>query len=445
MATKKDEIKKLAYKSIEDTTKKQSTSPIARGITTIAGARNPLAPSIGVGSAIANRPVASNLQQSSIKTTPVTNTLKAQTPIKPIAPTAYQSSYSTQIDSLLNNIMNGKQFSYDMNADPMYEQYKNQYTKQGNMAMRDTTGNAAALTGGYGSSYGVTAGSQAYDNYLGQLNDKVPELYSLAYQKYQDDKTNQFNQLGALQNADNIGYSKYRDNVADYQTDRAFDYTKSYDAQQQGNWQDSFDYQQAYDKIQQTNYNSERDYNAAMDKWEQKYQMNADALAQSNYENEFTYKKSADELAQENYEKEVAYNKVMDAQAQANTNRAYNLSASKARSSGGSSSKSSSYSSDKAKAASTVASYTDKVINKFKIDKLTSYGTGVKENIFTWLTDQGLSSGEVKEICDNVGISTSDISKFYTAELREADKEKQKKVKTNPAVSNNRPASSYGN
>lgn len=78
-------------------------------------------------------------------------------------------------------------FSYDVNADPLYQQYKDQYIQNGKLAMQDTMGKAAALTGGYGSTYSQQVGQQAYDSYLQNLNAMIPELYSQAYSKYMDD------------------------------------------------------------------------------------------------------------------------------------------------------------------------------------------------------------------------------------------------------------------
>jgi len=55
------------------------------------------------------------------------------------------------------------------------------------MAMMDTMGQAAAMTGGYGNSYAQTVGQQAYNQQLGQLNDIMPELYGMAYDRYQQE------------------------------------------------------------------------------------------------------------------------------------------------------------------------------------------------------------------------------------------------------------------
>ena len=93
--------------------------------------------------------------------------------------------------------MNREDFSYDLDGDALYQQYKNQYLQQGKLAMQDTMGQAAALTGGYGNSYAQTVGQQAYHGYLGQLNAVVPELYSLARSRY----TREGNDLWNLYNA----------------------------------------------------------------------------------------------------------------------------------------------------------------------------------------------------------------------------------------------------
>ena len=100
-------------------------------------------------------------------------------------------------DDILDRILNREDFSYDLDGDALYQQYKDQYLQQGKLAMQDTMGQAAALTGGYGNSYAQTVGQQAYNQYLGQLNAVVPELYSLARSRY----TQEGNDLWNLYNA----------------------------------------------------------------------------------------------------------------------------------------------------------------------------------------------------------------------------------------------------
>lgn len=176
----------------------------------------------------------------------------------------YSSRYSSQIDALLDSVLNREGFSYDVESDPLYQQYRKQYIREGDRAMRDTMGNAAALTGGYGSSYGTTAGSQAYDYYLSQLNDRVPELEQLAYQKYQDEGTALLNRLSALQAMEDQDYSRYRDQINDYYTDQTFNYQKEQDALSQKNWQAQFDYQKEQDALSQKNWLMQ--YNASLSK-----------------------------------------------------------------------------------------------------------------------------------------------------------------------------------
>lgn len=122
-------------------------------------------------------------------------------------------SFSKQgdLDSVYGNIKNYQPFSYDVNSDALYQQYANQYIQQGKMAMQDTIGQASAMTGGYGNSYAATAGNQAYQGYLQQLNDKVPELYQLALNKWQMGKDDLYDQYGLLLKEYEREYGLYSD------------------------------------------------------------------------------------------------------------------------------------------------------------------------------------------------------------------------------------------
>ena len=135
-------------------------------------------------------------------------------------PNGYKSAYTDRINALINEMANRK-FSYDINEDAMYDQYKHSYMEQGKQAMQDTMGQAAALTGGYGNSYASSAGNQAYQAYLGKLNDVIPELYQMALDRYNTEGTDKQNLYSMMANQDAQDYAKYRDTVADYQTDRA--------------------------------------------------------------------------------------------------------------------------------------------------------------------------------------------------------------------------------
>lgn len=138
------------------------------------------------------------------------------------SPSAYVSRFGTALDETLQAILQRKEFNYDMNADALYQQYRDQYTRQGKLAMQDAVGQAAALTGGYGSSYAEQVGQQTYQGYLSQLNDKLPELYELALSKYKLDGDELQNRYSLLQSQESSDYSRYRDTVSDYRAELSY-------------------------------------------------------------------------------------------------------------------------------------------------------------------------------------------------------------------------------
>jgi hypothetical protein len=176
----------------------------------------------------------------------------------------YQGKYDPQIDALLNEILNRDDFSYDVMNDPLYQQYAEMYRREGDRAMRDTLAEAAASAGGM-NTYAITAAQQANSYYNSQLNDKIPELYQLAYQMYLQDKESKVQDLGILQNMDATQYSRYRDTINDWYKDKDFAYGAYYDAAQQGNWQANYDFNAMVDNRNFNNgeywKNKEWDYN----------------------------------------------------------------------------------------------------------------------------------------------------------------------------------------
>ena len=89
-----------------------------------------------------------------------------------------------ELEELCAAITGRRAFSYDPSADPLYRSYADRYVQNGRLAMRDTQGRAAALTGGYGSSYAQSVGQQRYDEYLRSLSEALPEFYGMAWQRY---------------------------------------------------------------------------------------------------------------------------------------------------------------------------------------------------------------------------------------------------------------------
>lgn len=191
------------------------------------------------------------------------------------APT-WTPRYEAEIQGLLSDISNRKGFSYNMNEDPMYQQYRDQYIREGQRAMKDTAAQTAALTGGYGSTYGAIAAQQGYDNYLAGLNDVVPQLEQQAYGRYTDELADKYNQLGAYQTEENRLYGQYMDALGQYNTDRNFAFGSMQAAMDQNNHENEFD---------RSLFESDRNYGLTEEQWKFQQQQQAieNALATGDY------------------------------------------------------------------------------------------------------------------------------------------------------------------
>lgn len=170
----------------------------------------------------------------------------------------YAGTYDEPLQDLYDQIVNRDKFQYDLNGDMLYQQYKDQYVNLGQMAMMDTMGQAAALTGGYGSSYGQSVGQQQYDAYLKQLNDVVPELYGMSLDQYNAEGDRMMQQYGMLSDMRDEEYGRYMDEMNRYwqdvtylqgQADTAYNrgYENWYNAQQMQMDAAQFQYQQDQD------------------------------------------------------------------------------------------------------------------------------------------------------------------------------------------------------
>ena len=142
----------------------------------------------------------------------------------------YSGSYDSEIKSIYDKIVNRKGFKYEYSSDPVYGAYRDSYIKQGRLAMKDSTAQAADLTGGYGSSYAQRVGQQQYGAYLEKLNQVMPELYSAAYERYmaEGDRLNaQLNAAGGLADRE---YQRYADEQQRLSEKEQFEYKKQADA-----------------------------------------------------------------------------------------------------------------------------------------------------------------------------------------------------------------------
>lgn len=195
--------------------------------------------------------------------------------------------YGQALQSAIDRIVNRENFSYDMNADALYQQYKDRYIGLGKMAMQDTLGQAQGATGGYGNSYAATAANQAYQGYLQGINDKLPELYQLAYNKYSQEGQNLLDQYNMYNSQYNTEYGQYRDKVSDWYNEAErlnSAYNQAY-AQDYGKYSD--DYQRNYQQFSD-DYN--RQYQQNMDSYQAAYQKALDEY-QSKYQG-YTFEKN---------------------------------------------------------------------------------------------------------------------------------------------------------
>lgn len=186
--------------------------------------------------------------------------------------TGYISRWQSQIDALTDAILGRDPFSYDKNKDPLYQQYKESYTRGGQRGMQDTLAQVSARTGGLASSYAQSAAQQTYNNYMAALADKVPELQQLAYSMYMDDIAMDRADLDMLMGLDDTDYGRWSDN-------RNFNYGAYRDSVGDAQWQQQFAYQQAQDALAQQNWEKQFNYDAdwAQKQWD--YNVMQDQLA----------------------------------------------------------------------------------------------------------------------------------------------------------------------
>ena len=100
------------------------------------------------------------------------------------SPALYGNAYDQQITDAYNAVLNQQPFSYSINGDALYDNYRSLYTQNAKRAMKDTFGQAAANTGGYGSSYAQGVAQQRYDETMRGLTEMIPELEERAYNRW---------------------------------------------------------------------------------------------------------------------------------------------------------------------------------------------------------------------------------------------------------------------
>ena len=137
----------------------------------------------------------------------------------------FNAPYKNQLNNTIGQINNSK-FEYDVNKDALYNQYKEQYQSMGNIAMQEAQADATALTGGFANSYAETAGQRAYNSYLSQLQQIVPQLYSQARQTYDTDLGNLYNKANLYSGLNSQAYTEYAAGLDQAMNNRNYYYQK---------------------------------------------------------------------------------------------------------------------------------------------------------------------------------------------------------------------------
>lgn len=145
-----------------------------------------------------------------------------------------RTSYTDQIKDMMNQIQNRDKFQYDVSTDTLFQQSLASAMASGQTAMQDTIGQASALTGGYGSTYATSAGNQAYNAYIQDAYNNLPEYYQMALEAYQMEGQEMYNQLAMLNDADATEYQRLYDS---WQAN--FSNAQNMYNQEYGAWQDS--------------------------------------------------------------------------------------------------------------------------------------------------------------------------------------------------------------
>lgn len=174
---------------------------------------------------------------------------------KAFVPGKYTSEYADRISGALDRVTN---WSYDPLQDASYQAMAKVYNQRGNIAAKNSLADAAALNGGYGTSYAVSAAQQARNQYNQELAAMIPDFENAAYNKAT-------NTLSALRDADDTAYGRFRDKEQDRQWTWSNDYQKWRDSTADNQWKYSQNYQAYRDTVADNQWAWTQNYNKYRD------------------------------------------------------------------------------------------------------------------------------------------------------------------------------------
>lgn len=240
-------------------------------------------------------------------------------------PPIYSGQYDAKLMDAYDQIVGRKPFEYDAESDPLYGIYRDQYTDLGKMAMKDTMGQAAMLTGGYSNTYGQRVGQQAYNAYMQQLANIIPQLEQRAYDRWNDQGDLMMQQYAMLADLRDTDYGRYRDEVSDYNNRVAMVSAQNQQEQEYlamlqslANEEEATQYSRGRDLIADQRYEDETAYQRAWNEEQRNYDRYRDQISDRRYEDETAYQRNwnedqrdyerlRDQIADSRYYDELAY------------------------------------------------------------------------------------------------------------------------------------------
>ena len=181
----------------------------------------------------------------------------------------------------LDEFRNSK-FNYDFNEDPVFKQAKDAYLRQGIQNARNVAAQAAALTGGYGNSYGTVAAQSVMNQAAERVNDLIPELEQNAYGRWQDEQNR------------NLALAQQYLALDDRAYDRAWnederDYNRRWN-------EDERAYGREQDRLNREERQEERDYTRRWNEDERAYGREQDRINRQDRLEELAYQHEQDAL-----------------------------------------------------------------------------------------------------------------------------------------------------
>lgn len=152
---------------------------------------------------------------------------------------SFDYTYDSEMRALIDQILNSN--LADWKQGDQYAALRDQYAANGEMGMNDLLGQVSSRTGGLASSYAASVANQEYNDWMSKLEQAAQEMY-------QQERSNQLNNLGVLDDAYNREYGEYTDQLNQWNNDRNFAYQQEQDALSDAWKQKEWDYSMSQDE-----------------------------------------------------------------------------------------------------------------------------------------------------------------------------------------------------